>query len=349
MISIIGAGPAGNYLAALLAKHGKEVCVYEEHNKIGEPVQCAGGVTSRIKELISIKKQFLINKIKTVRLYSPDKNYVDINLREPNYIFDRAKFDKYLAEKAIENGAKYNTGWKFLGFENGLLKFNKGYKKTDILVGADGPMSKVAKVFGFGNRKCVVCFQARMSGDFDGDMIEGYMHEDYYGAVIPESNKIARVAIIANRNLNYNFKEFLKKFNGKIKEYNTGLVPVYDPKLKTQRGNVYLVGDAAGQVKASTFGGIVSGMMAARELARAIIEKCDYERLWRKKIGKEMRRHLSVRKRLIRFNNKDLNELVKLVKQDKIRTLLEEYDRDNLNKYAMKLILREPRFLKFLF
>ena len=110
-----------------------------------------------------------------------------------------------------------------------------------------------------------------------------------------------------------------------------------------------MVGDAAGHVKASTFGGIVMGMFAARELTKAIINNMDYEELWRKKIGKELRRHLSVRKRFNRFSNKNFNEFVRLVKQDKIRTLLEEYDRDNLGKYAGKIFLREPRFLKFLF
>ena len=43
MISIIGAGPAGSYLASLLRK--EEVEVFEEHDKIGLPVQCTGITT----------------------------------------------------------------------------------------------------------------------------------------------------------------------------------------------------------------------------------------------------------------------------------------------------------------
>ena len=45
MITIVGAGPAGSYLAYLLAKQGEKVIVLEEHSAVGSPVQCTGIVT----------------------------------------------------------------------------------------------------------------------------------------------------------------------------------------------------------------------------------------------------------------------------------------------------------------
>lgn len=350
MISIIGAGPVGSYLAYLLAQNRKKVSVYEEHKRIGLPVQCAGVVTSRIKELVPVRKQFLVNKVKKIKIYSPNRDFVCFDLKKPNYIFDRMKFDRYMADKARDAGAKFYLGYRFLGVKGDLLKFNKGLKKTKILVGADGSMSMVAKSVGLNrNRKYVVCLQARVSSSFEEDVICGYLCKDFCATVIPETSRIARIDLIARRNINYYFKSFLKKFKGRVIEYNSGLIPIYDPRFRTQKNNVYLVGDAAGQVKASTYGGIVTGMLAARELARAIIEKKDYEKLWRKKIGKELKRHLSVRKRFDRFSNKDYNYFLSLVKQDRIKRLLEKYDRDNLKKYFLKLIFKEPRFLRFLF
>lgn len=353
MISIIGAGPVGSYAAYLLAKSGKKVNVYEEHDTIGLPVQCSGGVTSRIKELIPIKKEFLVNKLNRVRLFSPNRDFVDINLKDSNFIVNRTKFDRYLAEKAKEAGAKYFLNHKFLDYNGKVLKFNKGLKKTDILIGADGPNSSVARATGlYANRKLLVCLQARISGNFDRETICGYLHTDYNSTVIPENNKVARIALIARSNVNQQFKNFLKKFKGKVREYNSGLVPLYDPKLKIQRKNVYLVGDAAVQVKASTFGGIVIGMLAAKELANAIIKGKDYEKLlYKKGLKKELNKHLSVRKRINRCNNSDFNYLLNLTKKSKIKKLLEKYDRDNLKKYAskLKLLLMEPRLFKFLF
>lgn len=350
MISIIGAGPAGNYLAYLLAKHGRKVSVYEEHDSIGLPVQCAGIVTSKIRELIPIRKQFLINKIKKIRVYAPNEKFVDFNLKNDNYIIDRMKFDRYLADKAKEAGAKFFLNHKFISMNKNILKFNKGLKKTRILVGADGPMSKVGKVAGLNKkRKFIVGLQARVSGNFDKKVICTYLNKNYLGWVIPENDKVARIGIFSKKNSNIYFKNFIKKFKGKIRGYNSGLIPIYDSKSKIKKKNVYLVGDAAGQVKASTFGGIVTGMFASRELAKAIIKKKNYKKLCDKKISKELKRHLSIRKKFDKFTNKDYNDFVKLASQTKIKTLLEKYDRDNLKLYSFKVLLREPRFFKYLF
>ena len=58
MISIIGAGPVGCYLAYLLSKQGKQVQIFEEDSKIGRPIQCTGIVTSSINKIIKVKKEF---------------------------------------------------------------------------------------------------------------------------------------------------------------------------------------------------------------------------------------------------------------------------------------------------
>ncbi|MBE9500962.1 MAG: NAD(P)-binding protein, partial [Chloroflexi bacterium] len=39
---VIGAGVAGNYVACRLASQGYKVLVLEEHEQVGEPVQCTG-------------------------------------------------------------------------------------------------------------------------------------------------------------------------------------------------------------------------------------------------------------------------------------------------------------------
>ena len=118
-------------------------------------------------------------------------------------------------------------------------------------------------------------------------------------------------------------------------------------KLVSQDDTVYLVGDAAAQVKTSTHGGIIPGMIAARELSIAITEDKDYEKLWKKKIGKDLMIHLAIRKVMDNFKGKDCDKLVRLMKQEKVKTLVEEFDREFPSKYALKMVLREPRFLKF--
>ena len=145
-------------------------------------------------------------------------------------------------------------------------------------------------------------------------------------------------------------KEFLKEFNineNQILDKQAGVIPIFDPKIKSQKDNIFLVGDAAGQVKATTGGGIIQGLIAAKCLHDAIIYDNDYSNVWRQKIGKELLAHLIARKIMNKFKFKDWNELVKLCNQKKIKKLLYEEERDNFISLAIKMVLKEPKFLKF--
>ena len=79
MISIIGAGPSGNYLAYLLAKKNEDVHIYEDHKEIGVPIQCTGIITPELETIIPIKKSFLTNKINQARIYSPNGSSLHVN------------------------------------------------------------------------------------------------------------------------------------------------------------------------------------------------------------------------------------------------------------------------------
>jgi len=349
MISIIGAGPVGNYLACCLAKEGFEVEVYEEHDEIGVPIQCTGILTSSIKKIIDISDEFVVNTINRIRIFSPNNNFVEINLKDCDYIVDRIKFDNYFSFKAKGLGVKYNLGWKFLGFENGLMKFNKGVRKTNILIGADGCNSKVAKVCGFGKRKIMFGLQALVKLDHDLDLVDTFLIEKGFGWVVPEGNGVCRVGLVSSDPAKNNLKSFLSKFGGFVLGYQSGPIPIYDRSFKTSKGNVYLVGDAAGMVKQTTYGGIVQGMMAAEELVKSLKTGKSYDKLWRKRIGRELFFGKMIRKKLDRFSSVDLDKLVGLVSRDKVKNVLCSVDRDHPSGILFKLMFKELRFLKYLF
>lgn len=352
MISIIGAGPAGSYLASLLAKK-EEVYIFEEHQKIGRPVQCTGITTSALGEIISLKKEFIVNKVSRAKIMAPNGLSLDVDLGKDNLVIDREGFDSFLADKAEDNGANLFKGYKFLSCKQGKkikLLFDKGRRKeTDILVGADGPLSLVAKGAGlFGKREFVSGLQARVGLSVDPGLVEFFLDKDYFGWVVPESDRIARVGVAAKGKANIYLKKLLKLKKGKIKEYQAGVIPVYNPKIKTQKGNVFLLGDAATQVKATTYGGIIQGLMAAEELSSSILSGgFDYEKRWRKRIGRDLLFSLMIRKSMNKFSAEDYNSLINLFNQERLKKILEEYDRDFPSKFLFKLILKEPRLLKF--
>lgn len=354
MISIIGAGPSGSYLAYLLARAGKKVEVYEEHDKIGVPIQCTGIVTEGIFDLIDIKEGFLDRIIRKARIFSPNGNFVDINMSD-NFIMNRTKFDSYIAGMAKDLGVKFYMNSKFLDCEGTKFRIDNGSiveKECDVLVGADGPYSKVAKSSGlYGERKFFFGVQARVKGEFDPNVIEFYTKYGSFGWSVPEGKNVTRLGVAAFSEAGKHFKEF---FNDRVKgceliEYQSGLIPVYDPNLKISKGNVYLVGDAATQVKATTAGGIIPGMIAAKELADVIVNGGNYDKRVRKVIGRSLRVNLFIRKIMDKFNEKDYNKLVELFNQDKLKRVLLKYDRDDIIRLGFHALIREPRLLRYCF
>ncbi|MBW2982375.1 NAD(P)/FAD-dependent oxidoreductase [Candidatus Woesearchaeota archaeon] len=358
MIVIIGGGPIGCFVASLLAEKGLDVCVYEEHDSIGKPVQCTGIVTGKIKEVISLKDEFIVNRLSKVKVNSLN-NSVDLELSE-EIVLDRVGFDQYLAEKAASNGAKIVLNHKFTGIELGDAIFLDKEKdeiikvKADKIIGADGPLSCVAKSSGiFGNREFYTGIQARIKGKFDSGSYETYFGStcpDFFGWVVPESDEIARIGVASRDNAKEYFDSFLKSkgFSEEdIIDKQGGLIPIYDKKVIVQKNNIFLVGDAACHVKATTGGGLVPGLKAASILADCIINDKNYEKELRK-LNKEMRIHLKARKMLNNFSDKDYDKLINLVNNEKIKNILKENNRDSPFSILKKVIFAEPKLLLYI-
>ena len=333
-VSIIGAGPVGNYLALLLAKDF-DVEVYEEHKEIGKPVQCAGIVTSEFSKIIKPDKKFVINKTDKARVFAPNGKYLEIKVK-PNCILDRAKFDKFLYEKALNAGVKYHLG-------KGLDEKQIKKLKSDYIIGADGPLSKTAKAFNFPKKKFYYAIQARIKMKND-NAFEFYPYIKDFAWVVPENKDIVRVGVASRKDVKKNFEDFVKRFNGKVIEKQGGLIPIYD-NCKINKKNVFLVGDAASQVKATTGGGIMPGLKAAKRLSKALIQKRNYERLCGG-IRLGLLVHIWMRRMFNRFSNKDWNGLIKLCNQRKVKRIL-YMDRESPIKMSFALLFNEPRFFKY--
>jgi len=347
MIAIIGAGPVGNYVSYLLAKKNNDVRVFEEHKEIGKPVQCTGIVTQEIENVIKMKKSFIVNKVNKVKIYSPNKNCIDVKLKRENLIIDRTKFDSYLADLALDAGVRFELRKKYEGNRRGKMQVSGKDYDYDKLIGCDGPNSLVARENGIlGKRRFVVGSQVRVKTDFDVKQVEFWLGIGQFGWLVPENDDVARVGVVSYTKPSMHLNELLKKMNRKYKiiDKQGGLIPLYNPKQVLQRENVYLVGDAATQVKATTFGGLVPGLMAAKVLAK---DPDNYQANMRKELGRDLRLNLMIRKMMDNFSEEDYNDLIGMFGKDHVREIIETHDRDFPSKFMLKLLLREPRLLKF--
>jgi len=351
IVSVIGAGPVGSYIAYLLARHGYKVKVFEEHNVIGKPVQCAGLFTGSIENIFPMREEFIVNRIKRAKVKVNDKE-IEFKLKKDNIVVDRERFDKYLANKAMEKGVEYFFDSKFTDYKvEDKIKFkinNKVYE-TDYLIGADGPFSNVSKTINKEKTEFVTGLQARVNLKHDKELIEFYLDTGLFGWLVPENEEVARIGVVAYNNINEHFRALLKRFERvKVIEYQAGLIPVYNSKLNTQSGNIFLLGDAASHVKATSFGGVIYGLMGAEELCEAISEKKDFNKLWRKRFGRELWLSLFSRKVLDKFSIEDYENLIGLLNKSKAKEIFETHDRDFPSRFLFKLALSEPRLLFFL-
>lgn len=354
-VNIIGAGPVGCYLAYLLADRFS-VRVFEEHNAIGSPVQCTGILTSGI-ERITADRGFIKNQISTAQIISRNES-LEVGFDRPNIIVDRKKFDRHFYRKAKEKGVKFNLSHRFLTKKknflifqhNGTLRYYSMNRK-DILVGADGVHSKVYKLLNAKKRKLLIAPQARLRLKND-NKIRFYFDKGHFAWIVPESRNIVRVGIVVKKPLD--FEEFMHdnipNWREKLIEYQSGCIPLYDPKIVTGQKNIYIVGDAAGQVKATTGGGIIQGLTAAECLAEALKTGKSYQSIWKKKIGIDLWLHLKMHRMFSRMSGKDKDELIRIFRKKINREILEKFERDYPTKYILRLAKewRLIRYMKYL-
>lgn len=353
-VLVVGAGPAGSYASYIFAKEGYDVICVEDHPKVGIPVQCTGIVTPAIDDLMHIPKKVIKTQISQARIFAPNNDSVEITMK-PNIILCRASFDQYLAEKAQNAGAQVYVSHRFLGHDGADVlvkdvKENETKRFTpEIVVGADGPSSPVAKAYGFyGKRSFFLGAQATVQKE-DENIIDFYPTPEGIFWSVPEGNNVSRVGVGVYHKSNEIFRNFLASHcpGKQILDYQGGLIPIYDPALPIEQKNVYLIGDAATQVKATTAGGIIQSMIAAKCLVEAIKTGQRYTTLAKVALGRELWLHLKLRQLMDRFTPQDYNALIAYTNKPKIKELLGTHDRDKLFSFFFTMLWHEPRYLRF--
>ena len=153
---VVGAGPSGSRTALRLAEAGLRVALVEEHPRVGEPCQCAGLVTPRTCELLGYHPPVLA-EMAGARLWGPDGERLQFGTHETRaLVIDRTALDRSLADRAVAAGAELRTATRCTGFQrdsDGVTATLRGpdgqYElRSRLLIGADGPASRVARVAG---------------------------------------------------------------------------------------------------------------------------------------------------------------------------------------------------------
>jgi geranylgeranyl reductase family protein len=372
-ICIIGGSIAGNYLSYLLSKTDLKIAVIEEHDEIGLPFQCAGIISKKLSELIELPEVIVLNRVEIARLVAPSGKFIKISGEEQPYIVDRVALDKIFYDKVKdEQNITYFLGEKFKSFKyvqknrqkHVLIKTSKRQLEVKILIGCDGPLSSVGRTLGVIN-KTIYGTQIRIKGNFDQNEALMYFDprwKELFGWIVPEGKNIYRIGLASSKNPAKNLKILLKKFQVNIEEkidQQGGIIPI-GTMNRAAFDNVLLLGDSACQVKATTGGGIVMLLSAAKHAA-SCIERCfqasDFSIKFIKRyyvkpclisIGKQLKLHYIIRIVFEKFTNKDFESFFQIIKTNNIEEIISFYGDMDFPRELIFQMLKNPIVIKFL-
>src|SRR5215469_7897957 len=149
-IAVVGAGPAGSWVSALLARRGHTVTLIDSQAPWEKP--CGGGVTAKALADFSIFQNGLPRQnIDRISIYFSDSNHVTVSPREPIAVVSRKELGVHLLEEAQRAGVSFLksrvTRVQSVGRE-WILTTRESEVHADFLAGADGASSLVRRSVG---------------------------------------------------------------------------------------------------------------------------------------------------------------------------------------------------------
>lgn len=359
---MIGGSAAGLFAARLLAERGLGVRVLERADSL-EPEERTLIVTRRMRSLLGdAAESSILNEIHRFELFT-DGRTATVTLRQPDLIIERRTLIQRLAQDAARSGAKVELGQRFHalrpegdGLAIELERCADGRRdevRVDTVIGGDGATSRVARSAGWAPVPTVPLVQAivPLPKDMAADTVRvWFVPQDtpYFYWLIPESPERGALGVIGESGAETRrcLEQFLEKRQLDPIEFQGARVPVYrrwiPVRRKVGRGSVYVVGDAAGQVKVSTVGGIVTGFRGALGVAELILNGGSSREL--QALRRELNFHLLLRRSMHGFQQSDYSRLVDLLNES-TKQALSAYTRDEAWKILWRVWLRQPRLI----
>ena len=306
--AVVGAGPAGSRFARQAAANGGDVVVLER-GEIGKPLACSGHLSLDIWDFLPDDASNVLrqNEIRGARFHvdGPGSRAYRFYQDDPiSNALDRVKLDKMLADEARDAGATVLTNHTVTDVNEAsdsveLVISNAGEEKrlaARMVAGCDGPISRVRSGLGLPEPEELLHGVLAFDPEPDhGDFVDVHLTAPrFFAWRIPRGDDGVEYGLAAppSRDVKDLFERFIDEYDVTIENQCAGAIPIGPPaRVTTQRG--FLIGDAAGQTKPFTGGGIIYGMTAA-DIAAAEIDPTNprtleaYEQGWRRELGREI-------------------------------------------------------------
>jgi len=352
-VVIAGGSIAGLFCAREIASREHSVLVLEEDFEIGTPEHCGGLVSTLALEDLGIipHSKTFDHLIESAQVFAPNGKSFTIDSKKQKVAeVNRRELDKQIALQAQRNGAEIRVRTSFQKLTDDGVKTSEGEKKCRIVVDARGVSSLINK-----DREGILSSaQFEIYADWikKGKVEVHFDQEKYPGFfawVIPSGDGTGKVGVAGK---GITATEVLSKFLSKKGNYSTIrkiFAPIWikGPIQKFISDKIVTIGDAAGQSKPTTAGGIFScgmgGILAGKAIANYLEtgRKSDleeYQTKWQKKFGKEFEKQLFARKILERLDNQTINKLFESVTPKITKEISQNDDFDFHTSSIVKLL-----------
>jgi len=322
-VIIVGGGPAGSHAAYQLASLGHHVAVFEEKNAAALNTCCTGIISTECFQSLALSADVILTRLNSAKFFSPSGKCLRLQTENVQaYVVNRLLLDKALAFKAQSQGAQYFYSSPVIDIIPGkdsiqaeaLCSGARQMFSARAVILANGFRPKLPRKLGLGKIKSfLIGAQAEVEARNLGEL-EVYFSSKVapggFAWLVPTSvgtsqNK-AYVGLLTASQPKLHLQKFLNnlfsqsKISSQEVKIQQKAVPI-GTLARTYGDRVVVIGDAAGQVKPTTGGGIYLGHLGARIAAEVLHEAFStdnltaarlsrYQKLWKAKMGKELSR-----------------------------------------------------------
>ncbi|MBC8275083.1 MAG: NAD(P)/FAD-dependent oxidoreductase [Chloroflexi bacterium] len=370
---IIGAGPVGSYLAGKLARLGYKVLVLDKKMAAGQDVYCTGIISKECLDLIPIDKNLIIRQVSSARFLAPSGKPLRLwRGNETAYVIDRPALNLALADHVKKSGVCYLFGTQVTDIQAVTdhlhVAANCGEEKklfeAETAVIAAGFGSPLPGKLGLGDiSDFTIGAQAEVNMSDPGEM-EIYFDQRLapggFAWLVPTRDNRGLAGLLTHQQPERHLNKLLSSLKTQGKITSTEAILGYEaiplqPLPKTYADRILVVGEAAGQVKPTTGGGIYYGLICADIAADTLHQAfqahdfsesrlASYQKRWRARLGKELQVGCWAHRLYKKLDNRQIERLHNFISNNGIPQFIAELDDFSFDWHS-ELILKTLKHL----
>jgi len=349
-VVIAGGSISGLMSARQIAKNGHSVLVLEEGFEVGTPDHCGGLVSKSALNDMGIEptQKVFDSMINSAQIFSPNGKQIEINSRKQEVVVvNRRELDKQVALQAQQAGAEIRVKTSFKEKTKRGVRTSVDEIGCKVLVDCRG----ISALINNQRDGILLSAQYEIYADWITDgKVEVYFDQikypGFFAWIIPSGKGVGKVGIAGKEiNISNTMEQFLRN-KGKYSTIRKIFAPIWikGPIKDFVSTNVVIVGDAAGQAKPTTAGGIYScgmgGFLAGNAITKYLetnkhSDLLQYQKFWYDKFGKEFEKQRLARKILEKVDNKTIDMIFDTITPEIISEIS---NKDDFDYHAISIV-----------